>query len=116
MEIHELVRQLRLEASDRTASDRLGLNRRTVAKYRAWAAREGLLGPDAGPLPPAGELAGRLRAAFPGAVPPQQTSSVARYREEIAGWRARGLEVAAIRTRLEERHQHPVSYGAVWRL
>lgn len=116
MDIHELVRQLRLEASDRTLSDRLGLNRRTVAKYRAWAAREGLLRADAGPLPPAGELAAQLRVAFPSTVPPQQTSSVAGYREEIEGWRARGLEVAAIRTRLEERHQHPVSYGAVWRL
>lgn len=116
MEIQELVRQLRREASDRTVSEALALNRRTVAKYRGWAAGERLLGPEAGPLPPAGELERRLRAAFPSALPPQQRSSVDRYREEIAAWRTRGLEVAAIRTRLEERHQQPVSYSAVWRL
>ncbi len=116
MEIQELVRLLRTEASDRTVSELLALNRRTVAKYRAWAAREGWLGPDAGPLPAAGELERRLQAAFPSVPPPQQTSSVAGYRQEIADLRARGLEVAAIRQRLEERHQQPVSYSAVWRL
>ena len=116
MEIQELVRLLRTEASDRTVSEALALNRRTVAKYRGWAAREGLLAPEPGPLPAAGELERRLRAAFPSVPPPQQTSSVAAYQQEIADLRARGLEVAAIRQRLEERHQQPVSYSAVWRL
>lgn len=116
MEIQEVVRLLRTEASDRTVSELLALNRRTVAKYRAWAAREGLLAPEPGPLPAAAELERRLRAAFPSVPPPQQLSSVAGYRQEIAALRAQGLEVAAIRQRLEERHQQPVSYSAVWRL
>jgi hypothetical protein len=30
--------------------------------------------------------------------------------------RAQGLELAAIRARLEETHGHPVSYHALWRL
>ena len=30
--------------------------------------------------------------------------------------RAQGVEAAAIKTRLEERHQVPISYSAVWRL
>ena len=39
---------------------------------------------------------------------------VAAYREEIRALRTRGLEVAAIRTRLEERHQRPLSYSAIY--
>jgi transposase len=91
----------------------VGLNRRTVARYRRWAECEGVLG---GPLPPAAELEARLAASLPVALPPQQTSTVERYREEIATLRAQGVEVAVIKTRLEERHREPISYSAVWRL
>lgn len=49
-------------------------------------------------------------------TPPQQVSTVAPYAAAIAAYRARGMEVAAIRARLEEVHGHPVSYHAVWRL
>jgi transposase len=48
--------------------------------------------------------------------PSALTSTVEAYRDEIAAWRTRGLETAAIRARLEEAHGHPVSYSAVWRL
>jgi hypothetical protein len=41
---------------------------------------------------------------------------VAPYAEEIAAYRAQGLELAAIRARLEETHGHPVSCHALWRL
>src|SRR5439155_22779833 len=74
MEIQEVVRLLRTAASDRTVSEALALTRRTVAKYRGWAARDGLLAPATGLLPAAGELERRLCLAFPSAVPPQQTS------------------------------------------
>ncbi|MGH7644725.1 MAG: IS21 family transposase, partial [Gemmatimonadales bacterium] len=113
MEIHEVVRLLRTGASDRDIVKLVGLNRRTVAKYRAWAEEQGVL---AGPLPSSGELERRLAATLPVARPPQQVSSVARYQEEIAAYRARGVEASAIRARLEEAHGHPVSYSAIWRL
>ncbi|GAC1348522.1 MAG: IS21 family transposase [Myxococcales bacterium] len=57
-----------------------------------------------------------LEATLPGATPPQQLSTVAPYAAAIAGYRARGMELAAIRARLEEVHGHPVSYHAIWRL
>lgn len=113
MEILELLRLLRLGSSDRTIADLLQVNRRTVARYRRWANQQGLL---TGELPTAGALQQLVRATLPTPLPPQQTSSLEPYREEIIAYRARGLELAAIRARLEEVHQHPVSYSAVWRL
>lgn len=113
MEILELLRQLRLGSSDRTIADLLRLNRRTVARYRVWANQQGLL---TGEVPTAGALQQLVRATLPTPLPPQQTSSLEPYREEIMTYRARGMELAAIRARLEEVHQHPISYGAVWRL
>jgi transposase len=112
MDIHELIRLLRVGESDRQIARLVGHNRRTVARYRTWAAEQGLL---VGELPPVAELHRRLATTFPTPLPPQQTSSVAPYAAEIAQLRARGVEIAAIRVRLEERHGQPVSYSAVWR-
>jgi transposase len=113
MEIQEIVRLLQSGASDREIVPLVGLNRRTVARYRRWAAEQSLL---SGGLPSAQELEARLAATLPAVVPPQQTSTVEPYRDEIARYRAQGVEVAAIRTRLEEVHRQPISYSAVWRL
>ncbi len=113
MEILELIRLLRAGESDRAIVAVLGLNRRTVARYRAWAREQGLLD---GPMPTSAALQQRLEATLPAAAPPQQVSTVAPYAEEIAAYRARGMELAAIRARLEEVHGHPVSYHAIWRL
>jgi transposase len=113
MDVHEVVRLLQAGASDREVAQLVGRNRRTVARYRRWAEREGVL---AGPLPAMGELETRLATSLPATLPPQQTSTVERYREEIVALRAQGVEAAAIKTRLEERHQVPISYSAVWRL
>ncbi len=113
MDIVELVRLVRSGEGDRALAERLGLNRRTVAKYREWAAAQGLL---EGPMPKPGAVHRLLAQTMPPVVPPQQTSTVGTYRDEIAALRGRGMEVAAIRVRLEERHGRPVSYAAVWRL
>jgi hypothetical protein len=48
-------------------------------------------------------------ATLPALPPPQQRSTVEAYRDEIVALRARGLEAAALRVRLEERHGRPVS-------
>jgi transposase len=113
MDLVELVRLLRHGASDRTLTRVLRHNRRTIAKYRAWAEQHGLL---QGEVPTAAQLLTLHAATLPALPPPQQRSTVEAYREEITLLRARGLEAAAIRARLQEWHGHPVSYSAVWRL
>jgi transposase len=113
MQIQEVLRLLRDGVSDRETARLLRLNRRTVVRYREWAEAQELL---SGELPSAQELEARLAVTLPGVVPPQQTSTVEAYRAEIAAYRGQGVEVAAIRARLEETHQVPVSYSAVWRL
>src|SRR5690348_7927212 len=113
MDLLELVRLLRHGASDRTLTRVLRHNRRTIAKYREWATAQGLL---QGELPTAAQLQALHAATLPVIPPPQQRSTVEAYRHEIVALRARGLEAAAIRVRLEERHGHPISYSAVWRL
>ncbi len=113
LEIAEVVRLLRAGESDRRLVALLGLNRRTVAKYRSWAGEQGLL---EGALPAARTIQELLDRTLPKTVPPQQTSTVAAHQDEIRQMRNRGMEVAAIRTRLEETHQKAVSYSAIWRL
>jgi len=113
MEIIELVRLLRGGVSDREIARLLGHNRRTVIRYREWAQHQGIL---KGEMPSSMALHRLLAETLAPLLPPQQTSSVEMYTEEIAQMRMRGMEIAAIRGRLEERHGHPVSYSAVWRL
>ena len=113
VEILEIVRLVRTGESNSTIAQVLGSNRRTVIKYRQWAMDQGLL---EGPLPSAGVVQGLLTTTLPPCLPPQQCSSLAAYREEIRGLREQGVEYAAIRARLEERHGHAVSYNAVRRL
>jgi hypothetical protein len=112
MEINELIRLARAGESSSTIARVLGLNRRTVIRYRGWASEQGLL---TGEAPDAAALQRLITTTLPSVPPPQQTSTVAVYGEEIARMRERGMEIAAIRSRLEERHGGSVSYSAVWR-
>jgi transposase len=112
MDLRELIRLLRAGESDRRIAELLGHNRRTIIRYRQWATEQRLL---TGELPTPATLQRLLHDTLPPVLPPQQTSSVARYADEIRVMRERGMEVAAIRGRLEERHGHPISYSAVWR-
>ncbi|HEY8745597.1 MAG TPA: IS21 family transposase [Chloroflexota bacterium] len=113
MDVMELVRLLRMGESDRAIAACLGHTRRSIGRYRAWAQEQGLLREA---VPQAAEVHRLLAQTMPLVPPPQQTSTVATYRQEILDYRARGMEVAAIRGRLEEVHGQPVSYMAVWRL
>jgi transposase len=113
MDVQELVRLVRDGASDREITTLVGLNRRTVSRYRRWATEQRLLD---GPLLSVGELHDQLQATLPVHVPPQQTSSVVTYQDQILTYRQHGLEVAAIRARLQEQHGVPISYDAIWRL
>lgn len=113
MDIVEVLRLLRTGESERTIARLLRHNRRTIARYRAWAQEQGLL---EGELPAAQRVHELVAQTLPDQVPPQQCSSVERYAAEIATYRARGMEVAAIKTRLEEEQRQPISYSALWRL
>ena len=44
MDLHALLRRLQAGEGDRRIARALRLDRKTVAKYRAWATAEGLLG------------------------------------------------------------------------
>ncbi len=113
MDVQEVVRLVRDGASDREITALVGLNRRTVGRYRRWATQQNLL---QGPLPSVSDLQQVLAATLPVQLPPQQTSSVTAYEEQIVAYRRQGLELAAIRPRLEEQHGVPISYDAIWRL
>lgn len=112
MDVLELIRLLRARQSTRAITRLLGHNRRTIARYRAWAESQGLLD---GPLPTAAQVQQLLTTTLPPLLPPQQTSSVACYADEIRAYRMQGIELAATKARLEERHGQPVSYHALWR-
>jgi len=113
MDVIEVVRLLRAGESDRTMTLVLQHNRRTVARYRQWAQEQGLL---EGEMPSPAEVYRRLATTLPRVLPPQQVSTLAPYIKEVQTYRKMGVEMAAIRARLEEAHQHPVSYSAVRRL
>ena len=113
MDVVELLRVLREGAGDRRSTKLLNDHRRTIARYRQWAQQHGLLD---GPLPSPAALPHLLDTTLPRPLPPQQTSSLAADAREIADGRARGMEIAAIRVRLEERPAHAVSDSAVRRL
>lgn len=113
VDVVELIRLLRAGVGDRRITTLLQLNRRTVAKYRQLAEEHGFL---SGPLPTAQQVQAAVTTTWPTPRPPQQISTVEPYRAEIVAYRARGMEIAAICTRLREQHQGPISYDAVWRL
>lgn len=113
VDVQEIVRLKRAGTSHSKISQIMGNSRQTVVEYVKWAADEGFL---RGPMPDAATVASRLAATKPEKLPVQQTSSLSKYTEEVRTMRASGMEMAAIRTRLVERHQEPVSYEALRRL
>jgi transposase len=113
MDVYEVLRLLQLQKSDRAIAAALAINRKTVGKYRVWAADQGWLAQCA--LPSRAELHRRLAETWPGALPPQNVSSVAPFRDVITELREQGVEVAAIFQRLQDEHHFVGSYSSVWR-
>jgi transposase len=89
----------------------MGIDRKTVARYRDWAAEQGLL---EGRLLSLSELHRLLKETLPSPPPPQNVSSAEPYQELIEKLRQEGVEIAAIRERLKERG-FAGSYSAVYR-
>jgi len=111
MDIREILRRVRTGQSDNAIHKDMGVNRRTVAKYRHWAEEEGLL---EGDLPDLGSLHQRLEKTMPEGPPPQNISTVEPYRELVIKLRKQKVEIAAIHQRLQERGFRG-SYMAVYR-
>lgn len=111
MDIREILVRLRADASNHQIKRDLGIDRRTVKRYRAWAEERGLL---TGELPPVEKLQALLEATLPDKPPPQNVSSVVSYRAVVEKLLKEKVEVAAIYERLKERG-YGGSYSAVYR-
>jgi transposase len=111
MEIREVLRRVRAGESDRTIAQTLEIDRKTVRRYREWAAEQGLL---EGDLPPLADLQTSLNVTLPAALPPQNVSTVEPYRDIVTRLRKNKVEVAAIHQRLRERG-YSGSYASVYR-
>ena len=112
LDIREMLRQMRLGASNRAIAEALQASRNTVKKYREWAKEQGLL---TGELPPTECFLALLQATMPEAPPPQVASSVELHRKLVEDWLAKGWESQAIHQKLVKEHGFSGSYSAVWR-
>lgn len=113
MNIREVLRLSQAGTTDVEVARLLGCHRMTVAKYRKWAEAEGLR---AEALPDEATLAALVAARWPEAMPPQATSQLSAYADEILALRERGVRMTAIAARLSEWHGIEVSYEALRRL
>jgi len=111
MDIRELLRHLRQGQSNRAVAKALGIDRKTVSRYRAWATEQGLLGEF---LPSLSDLHKLVEETLSSTPPPQNRSSVEPYRGIVMKLRQEGVEVAAICERLKERG-YTGTYSSVYR-
>jgi transposase len=111
-DIREIVRRLQRGEPDRRIARDLDVSRNTVARYRVWAARHGVL--DGGALPDAATLA-TLLAPPPNERPPHEQSRVEPWRERVLALHERGVEGQAIWPLLVEEHGFTGSYSSVKR-
>jgi transposase len=115
MDVHEVVRLKRAGRNNSEISRLLGCDRKTTQKYVKWAGHNGLLDTDRA-LPSADAVQTLLDETKPQQRPPQQTSTLEKYTQEVQRLRGFGMEIAAIKTRLEENHRRDFSYEALRRL
>jgi transposase len=112
MEIREMIRHIREERSDRQIGKDLGVDRRTVKRYRLWAQEQGLL---EGNLPDHQSLLKLLDETLPEKIPPQNSSKAEPYRAKVEKLLQEKVKVTAIYDRLKERG-YTGSYASVLRL
>jgi len=112
MDIREMIRHIREERSDRQIGKDLGIDRRTVKRYRQWAAEQGLL---EGELPDHESLLKMLDVTLPEKMPPQNSSKAEPYRARIEKLLKEKVKVTAIYDRLREQG-YGGSYASVLRL
>jgi transposase len=102
MDLHELLRHLKKQPKDLPVSQALGIDRRTVSRYRKWAIKHKLL---EGPLPPLEELHALVAQTLQPQPPPQVVSSVEPFRKLVVALKEQdpAIEGTAIFQRLKER-------------
>ena len=89
MDLHALVRRLRINKSNNSIAKAMHLDRRTVAKYRAWATTHHVL---EGAMPELAALHALAQATLdPTAPPVQNQSSVEAYANQIRALLEQGL-------------------------
>jgi transposase len=111
-DLRELLRHLQATTNDSAVQRATGLNRRTIARYRAWAEQHALL---TDPLPPLEQLQHLVASTLTILPPPQTVSSVEPYRDLVLQLHAQGVEATAIRLRLAEHHGFTGSLSALYR-
>jgi len=111
MDIREILHQIRNGSSDRQINRDLGIDRRTVKRYREWAQEQGLLAGEMPEIEVLQKLAASTLATTP---PPQNVSCVEPYQEMVKRLVDEKVETAAIHQRLKERG-FDGSYWAVYR-
>lgn len=115
--LQELVRLHRLKTGTRETARLLGMGPNTERQYREAIAQAGLLEGAPEQLPSTEELKAAVQAGRPPSLPPQQTSSLERYREVIIALCDKGLGPRAIFDRLRLEHTgFDGSHSAVKRL
>jgi hypothetical protein len=114
MDLHQLVRRLRTNETDRRIAQAMHLDRRTVAKYRLWVTTQQLL---EGEMPDHQALHALAKETLdPTTPPPQNQSSVDEYTAQIRALLAQGLGPYLIFQKLAEQPGFHGSRTAVWRL
>ena len=112
VDVREILRQLRMEESDRQIASRTGASRSTVAKYRNWAKEKDLL---RDVLPAPGILDNLLKGAED-IVVNTQVSKAEPYRELIERMlREQGCTGQVIFERLKDNHDFGGSYSSIKR-
>jgi transposase len=100
MDIRNLLRHLQTTSNLSAVQRATGLNRRTIQRYRDWAAAHDLL---ESPLPALEQLQQLVATTLTPPSPPQTVSSVEPYRDLVVQLYAAGVEGTAILQRLHER-------------
>lgn len=114
MDLHQLVRRLRANETDRRIAHALQLDRRTIAKYRAWATTQHLL---EGEMLDHQALHALAKATLDVTPPPSQNrSSLEAYTAQIRTMMEQGLTATLIHQKLSEQPGFPGSRAAVWRM
>lgn len=111
MDIRTLLIHIRDNPSDRGVQQETGVDRRTVKRYRSWAADQDLL---EGPLPPLEKLQPLISETLGESKPPTNISTVEPYREVVIKLHHEGVEISAIWQRLKE-HGYSGTYSSVYR-
>lgn len=113
MDLHELLRHLKKQAKDLPVSQALGIDRRTVSRYRKWAREYKLLD---GPLPALEELHLLVAQTPQPQPPPQLVSSVEPFRQLVVALKEQdpNIEGTAIFQCLKE-HGYTGTRSSVYR-